>query len=65
MKRFLSPATPRTLDERLREYVNDVAHIRTVLDMQARRIARMYEPNGTTVSESARWNLEGEVTVCH
>ena len=65
MKRFVPPATLPALDVRLREQVDDVAHLQTVLDMQARRIAQMYDPDGATISDSTRWNLEGEETLCH
>jgi hypothetical protein len=65
MKRFLPAATLGELDLRLREQVDDVAHIRTVLDMQARRIAHMYDSCQVTVRDSTRSNMEGEVTSCH
>jgi hypothetical protein len=64
MNKFLRHPTLVELDVRLRELLCDVAHIRTVLDMQARRIAQMYEPDAATVSYGTRGNMEGELTLC-
>jgi hypothetical protein len=56
------PSSLADLQVRLREHMSDVAHIRTVIDMQAWRIAQMYEPDGAKVSYGTRRNTEGEVT---
>jgi hypothetical protein len=60
----IQPTTLADLKVRLREHMSDVAHIRTVLDMQARRIAQMYESDGATVSYGTHRNTEGEETLC-
>lgn len=54
MYRFLRPTMLGELEVRLRDQVSDVAHLRTVLDMQARRIAHMYEPDVATVSRDMK-----------